>query len=48
MDVSLLLLVSFLSVFHLSQADQPLEETIIVPSKYLLFLVDFLQNKKMF
>ncbi|KAA0703705.1 hypothetical protein E1301_Tti000648 [Triplophysa tibetana] len=34
MDVSLILLVSFLSVFHLSQADQPLEETIIVPRNF--------------
>ncbi|XP_051541011.1 cystatin-C isoform X1 [Myxocyprinus asiaticus] len=36
MDVCFLLLVSFLSVFHLSQADQPLEETIIVAKKVQL------------
>ncbi|XP_051766749.1 cystatin [Ctenopharyngodon idella] len=30
MDVCFLLLVSFLSVFHFSSADQPLEETIVV------------------
>ncbi|XP_056108019.1 L-cystatin [Rhinichthys klamathensis goyatoka] len=30
MDVYFLLLVSFLSVFHFSTADQPLEETIVV------------------
>ncbi|KAI7789739.1 cystatin-C [Triplophysa rosa] len=37
MAVSLLLLVSFLSVFHLSQADQPLEELSIVPIKFQPF-----------
>ncbi|KAI2660095.1 L-cystatin [Labeo rohita] len=31
MDICFLLLVSFLSVFHFSSADQPLEEAIIVP-----------------
>ncbi|XP_042588097.1 L-cystatin-like [Cyprinus carpio] len=31
MDICFLLVVSFLSVFHFSSADQPLEEAIIVP-----------------
>ncbi|XP_048031356.1 cystatin-8 [Megalobrama amblycephala] len=33
MDVCFLLLVSFLSVFHYSNADQPLEETLVVARK---------------
>ncbi|XP_055065312.1 cystatin-C [Misgurnus anguillicaudatus] len=36
MDISLLLLLSFISVFHLSRADQPLEEAVIVPEKIRL------------
>lgn len=41
MDVCFLLLVSFLSVFHSSTADQPLEEAIIVASKLILFLLQW-------
>ncbi|XP_056322934.1 cystatin-C [Danio aesculapii] len=33
MDICLLVLVSFLSMFHLSGADQPLEEAVIVARK---------------
>ncbi|XP_065096649.1 cystatin-C [Paramisgurnus dabryanus] len=38
MDISLLLLISFISVFHLSRADQPLEEAIIPPPKKIQLL----------
>lgn len=36
---------SFLSVFHYSNADQPLEETIVVASKLLLFLLYWIVYK---